>query len=96
MHKRKSIWLLFDPEIRKLLGINEQKLKDELDKTYDLLNGAIGAMETTDKRYRQVVEENTRLCEHYKTLDKFFVCISNLTFWQRLLFLFTGKIGDMK
>ena len=76
----------FDPEIRKLLGINEQKLKDELNQVKRLHDGAIKTNETLVKYKNDLLKENEDL------VDKLNVYLF-LTFWQRLLFLFTGRVN---
>ena len=77
----------FDPEIRKLLGINEQKLKDEIVQMKRLHDGAIKTNETLVKYKNDLLKENEDLVEKLNAY-------SFITFWQRLLFLFTGKLGD--
>ena len=77
----------FDPEIRKLLGINEQKLKDEIVQMKRLHEGAIKTNETLVKYKNDLLKENEDLVEKLNAY-------SFITFWQRLLFLFTGKLGD--
>ena len=83
----------FDPEIRKLLGINEQKLKDELTLLKNEINqmkrlhdGAIKTNETLVKYKNDLLKENEDLVEKLNAY-------SFITFWQRLLFLFTGKVN---
>ena len=76
----------FDPEIRKLLGINERRLKDELNQVKRLHDGAIKTNETLVKYKNDLLKENEDLVEK---LDAY----SFITFWQRLLFLFTGKMN---
>ena len=78
-----------DPEIRKLLGINEQKLKDELVQMKRLHDGAIKTNEALVKFKNDLLKENEDLVEKLNAY-------SFITFWQRLLFLFTGKVGDTK
>ena len=87
--QEKEHLVAFDPEIRKLLGINEQKLKDELVQMKRLHDGAIKTNETLVKFKNDLLKENEELVEK---LDAY----SFITFWQRLLFLFTGKLGDTK
>ena len=77
----------FDPEIRKLLGINEQKLKDELVQMKRLHDGAIKTNETLVKYKNDLLKENEELNDKIGTY-------LTLTFWQRLVFLFTGKLGE--
>ena len=76
----------FDPEIRKLLGIDEQKLKDELNQMKRVHDSAIKTNETLVKYKNDLLKENEDLVEKIDTY-------SFLTFWQRVLFLFTGKIN---
>lgn len=87
--QEKEHLVAFDPEIRKLLGINEQKLKDELNQMKRLHDGAIKTNETLVKYKNDLLKENEDLVEK---LDAY----SFITFWQRLVFLFTGKLGDTK
>ena len=87
--QEKEHLVAFDPEIRKLLGINEQKLKDELVQMKRLHDGAIKTNETLVKYKNDLLKENEDLVEKLNTY-------SFITFWQRLLFLFTGKLGDNK
>ena len=87
--QEKEHLVAFDPEIRKLLGINEQKLKDELVQMKRLHDGAIKTNETLVKYKNDLLKENEDLVEKINAY-------SFITFWQRLLFLFTGKLGDNK
>ena len=87
--QEKEHLVAFDPEIRKLLGINEQKLKDELTQMKRLHDGAIKTNETLVNYKNDLLKENEDL------VDKLNVYLF-LTFWQRLLFLFTGKLGEKK
>ena len=87
--QEKEHLVAFDPEIRKLLGINEQKLKDELVQMKRLHDGAIKTNETLVKYKNDLLKENEDLVEKLNAY-------SFITFWQRLLFLFTGKLGDNK
>ena len=88
-NKKEEHLVAFDPEIRKLLGINEQKLKDELNQMKRLHDGAIKTNETLVKYKNDLLKENEDLVEKLNAY-------SFITFWQRLLFLFTGKLGDNK
>lgn len=88
-NKKEEHLVAFDPEIRKLLGINEQKLKDELNQVKRLHDGAIKTNETLVKYKNDLLKENEDLVEKINTY-------LSLTFWQRLLFLFTGKLGEKK
>ena len=87
--QEKEHLVAFDPEIRKLLGINEQKLKDELNQVRRLHDGAVKTNETLVKYKNDLLKENGDLVEKLNAY-------SFITFWQRLLFLFTGKLGDNK
>ena len=87
--QEKEHLVAFDPEIRKLLGINEQKLKDELNQMKRLHDGAIKTNETLVKYKNDLLKENEDL------VDKLNVYLF-YTFWQRLLFLFTDKLGEKK
>ena len=78
--------IAFDPEIRKLLGINEKKVKDELEQMKRLHDGAIKTNETLVKYKNDLLKENEELHDKICTY-------LTLTFWQRLVFLFTGKLG---
>ena len=84
--QEKEHLVAFDPEIRKLLGINEQKLKDELTQMKRLHDGAIKTNETLVNYKNDLLKENEDLVEKLNAY-------SFITFWQRLLFLFTGKIN---
>ncbi len=85
--QEKEHLVAFDPEIRKLLGINEQKLKDELNQVKRLHDGAVKTNETLVKYKNNLLKENEDLVGKLNAY-------SFITFWQRLLFLFTGKVGD--
>ena len=87
--QEKEHLVAFDPEIRKLLGINEQRLKDELNQMKRLHDGVIKTNETLVKYKNDLLKENEDLVEKLNAY-------SFITFWQRLLFLFTGKLGDNK
>ena len=84
--QEKEYLVAFDPEIRKLLGINEQKLKDELTQMKRLHDGAIKTNETLVKYKNDLLKENEDLVEKLNAY-------SFITFWQRLLFLFTGRVN---
>ena len=87
--QEKEHLVAFDPEIRKLLGIDEQKLKDELNQMRRLHDIAIKTNDTLVNYKNDLLKENEDLVEK---LNAYLF----LTFWQRLLFLFTGKLGDTK
>ena len=85
--QEKEHLVAFDPEIRKLLGINEQKLKDELNQMKRLHDSAIKTNDTLVNYKNDLLKENEDLVEKLNAY-------SFITFWQRLLFLFTGKVGE--
>ena len=87
--QEKEHLVAFDPEIRKLLGINEQKLKDELNQMKRLHDSTIKTNEALVNYKNDLLKENEDLVEKLNAY-------SFITFWQRLLFLFTGKLGDNK
>ena len=87
--QEKEHLVAFDPEIRKLLGIDEQKLKDELNQMRRLHDIAIKTNDTLVNYKNDLLKENEDLVEKLNAY-------SFITFWQRLLFLFTGKVGDTK
>ena len=84
--QEKEHLVAFEPEIRKLLGINEQKLKDELNQMKRLHDGAIKTNEALVKYKNDLLKENEELVDK---LDAY----SFITFWKRLLFLFTGRVN---
>lgn len=75
----------FDPKIRKLLGINEKQLKDELSevkKQRDLFERHNARLKKGN------IEIFHRLEVQYNQLCMF----TTMSFWKRLVFLFTGKV----
>ena len=75
----------FDPKIRKLLGINEKQLKDELSevkKQRDLFERHNARLKKGN------IELFHRLEAQYNQLCVF----TTMSFWKRLVFLFTGKV----
>ena len=75
----------FDPKIRKLLGINEKQLKDELSevkKQRDLFERHNAGLKKGN------IELFHRLEVQYNQLCMF----TTMSFWKRLVFLFTGKV----
>lgn len=75
----------FDPKIRKLLGINEKQLKDELSevkKQQDLFERHNAGLKKGN------IELFHRLESQYNQLCMF----TTMSFWKRLVFLFTGKV----
>ena len=84
--QEKEHLVAFDPEIRKLLGINEQKLKDELNKLEQ-------RYEVLSMLNKVNIETKNMLSKENEDLVEKLNAYSFITFWQRLLFLFTGKVN---
>ena len=82
---REETLVAFDPKIRELLGINEQKLKDELSQMKRLHDGVIKTNEGLVKYKNDLLQENEQL------VGKLFT-YTTMSFWKRLVFLFTGKV----
>lgn len=76
----------FDPKIRGLLGINEKKLKEEISQLKRLHDSALKTNESLVKYKNDLLQENEQL------VSKLFT-YTTLSFWKRLVFLFTGKIN---
>ena len=85
--QEKEHLVAFDPEIRKLLGINEKQLKDELlevKKQRDLFERHnTGLKKGNDELFHRIEDQYNQLC-----------VFTTMSFWKRLVFLFTGKVGD--
>ena len=75
----------FDPEIRKLLGINEKALKEELQEVKRQNESAL-------KTNKGLVEYKNKLLNENEELVNKLYAYSLLTFWQRLVFLVTGVV----
>lgn len=88
----KECLVAFDPEIRKLLGINEKALKEELRQLSEEYQKSLRNISKLNTDNLKLEQENSRLCSHYKGLDNFFTFVPNMSFWQRLVFLFTGVV----
>ena len=75
----------FDPMIRKLLGINEKQLKDELSevkKQRDLFERhSVGLKKGNIELFHRLEVQYNQLC-----------MFTTMSFWKRLVFLFTGKV----
>lgn len=76
----------FDPKIRELLGINEKQLKEELSQLKRLHDSALKTNEGLVKYKNDLLQENEQL------VSKLFT-YTTLSFWKRLVFLFTGKVN---
>lgn len=85
--QEKEHLVAFDPKIRELLGINEKQLKDELlevKKQRDLFERHnTGLKKGNDELFHRIEDQHNQLC-----------VFTTMSFWKRLVFLFTGKIGD--
>ena len=85
--QEKEHLVAFDPEIRKLLGINEKQLKDELlevKKQRDLFERHNTRLKKgNDELFHRIEDQYDQLC-----------VFTTMSFWKRLVFLFTGKLGD--
>lgn len=82
---RDEYLVAFDPEIRKILCINENNLKLELKDVKDKLDGA-------NKTNDMLVKYKNDLLVEVEELNSFYQTVQTLSFWYKLLFLFTGKI----
>ena len=97
----------FDPKIRKLLGINEKQLKDRISETDKVLKDTlVKNWELTEEKYKlqeqynsalktneNLVEyKNDLLRENATLVEKLFI-YTTMSFWKRLVFLFTGKVN---
>lgn len=103
---REETLVAFDPKIRELLGINEKKLKEELSEIDKMLKDAlVKNWELTEEKYNlqeqydsalktneNLVEyKNDLLRENATLIEKLFT-YTTMSFWKRLVFLFTGKV----
>ena len=86
-NKKEDHLVAFDPKIRELLGINEQKLKDELNKLEQ-------RYEVLSMLNKVNIETKNMLSKENEDLVEKINAYSFITFWKRLVFLFTGKVGD--
>ena len=97
----------FDPKIRELLGVNEKQLKekiseidkvlkDTLVKNWELTEGKYKLQEQCNsalKTNENLVEyKNDLLRENATLVEKLFI-YTTMSFWKRLVFLFTGKVN---
>ena len=96
----------FDPKIRELLGINEKQLKDKISENDKVLKDTlVKNWELTEGKYKlqeqcnsalktneNLVEyKNDLLRENATLVEKLFI-YTTMSFWKRLVFLFTGKV----
>ena len=75
----------FDPKIHKLLGINEKQLKDELSEVKKQRNlferHNVGLKKGNIELFHRLEAQYNQLC-----------VFTTMSFWKRLVFLFTGKV----
>ena len=84
-YQQKESLVAFDPEIRKLLGINQKKVEDEL--------------RQLEIRYNELYSSKRVLVERVKFMNDLvsnyeseLLMYKTMSFWKRLLFLFKGEI----
>lgn len=97
----------FDPKIRELLGINEKKLKDKISEIDKVLKDTlVKNWELTEEKYNlqeqydsalktneNLVEYKNDLLRENATLVEKLFTYTAMSFWKRLVFLFTGKVN---
>ena len=97
----------FDPKIRELLGVNEKQLKekiseidkvlkDTLVKNWELTEGKYKLQEQCNsalKTNENLVEYKNDLLRENATLVEKLFTYTTMSFWKRLVFLFTGKVN---
>ena len=103
----KETLVAFDPKIRELLGINEKQLKDKISENDKVLKDTlVKNWELTEEKYKlqeqynsalktneNLVEyKNDLLRENATLVEKLFIN-TTMSFWKRLVFLFTGKVN---
>ena len=95
----KEYLVAFDPKIRKLLHINEGKLKANLSQALEVNWIALEYRnKLLDENTELTVQNNKLLNECTKVKDELLVVhttITNMSFWSRLVFLFTGKVKGL-
>ena len=75
----------FDPKIRKLLGINEKQLKDELSEVKKQRN-------LFERHNAGLKKGNIELFHRLEAQYNQLCVFTTMSFWKRLVFLFTGKV----
>lgn len=83
----------FYPKIRELLGINEQKLKEELRQLKQLHNDALKSNETLVRYKNDLLQESSDLANKNSILVNKLSTYTAMSFWKRLVFLFTDKVN---
>ena len=90
----------FDPKIRELLGINEKQLKDDLSQLKKLYDSSLKTNESLVEYKNDLLQENCKLINKNSALfSSNSLLLSDLSiytdmsFWKRLVFLFTGKVN---
>ena len=85
----------FDPEVRKLLHINEDELKTQLRLVNKTNESLVKYKNQLLEENKELIEENSRLCSYYEGLDNLRLFICNMNFFNRLIFLITGNISKV-
>lgn len=97
----------FDPKIRELLGINEKQLKEKISENEKVLKDTLvknwklteekhNLQEQYDsalKTNENLVEYKNDLLQENSTLVEKLFTYTTMSFWKRLVFLFTGKVN---
>lgn len=99
VHIDERFLVAFDPKIRELLCIEEGELKVENKRLEENINKlqTENSRLTTDNMFKDtqiktISEDNEKLSEYSeKWLDKY-LDVVNMSFWKRLVFLFTRKL----
>lgn len=95
----KEYLVAFDPKIRKLLHINEGKLKANLSQALEVNWIALEYRnKLLDENTELAVQNNKLRNECTKVKDELLVVhttLTNMSFWSRLVFLFTGKVKEL-
>ena len=95
----KEYLVAFDPKVRKLLHINEGKLKANLSQALEVNWIALEYRnKLLDENTELVVQNNKLRNECTKVKDELLVVhttLTNMSFWSRLVFLFTGKVKEL-
>lgn len=86
----------FDPKVRKLLHINEDELKTQLRLAHTTNEGLVEYKNQLLDENKDLIEKNSRLCSYHEGLDDLRLFIYNMSFFKRLIFLFTGKVKHSK
>lgn len=90
----KEYLVAFDPKIRKLLHINEGKLKADLSQALEYRNKLLDENTELAVQNNKLTKDNEHLAEMYQYYCVKYFRFVNLSFWKRLVFLFTGKVKE--